>query len=109
MDPLSDTTRTWRLAAGEQRMLRVSAGSRWIVARGEACLIEPPRWLGDRLVGIQLVLHDGAEHRIEHGGWVSLQARGDCAVICATRRPVVERLKALWRMMRPGRAVRAPA
>ena len=97
------------MSAGEQRMLRASAGSRWCAARGDVRLIEPPRWLGERLVGIELVLHDGAEHVFERGGWVALHAASDCALVCETRRSIADLVVAAWRIIRRGRVVRAPA
>ncbi|MEP6877142.1 MAG: hypothetical protein ABI887_22495 [Burkholderiales bacterium] len=97
------------MTAGEHRVLRAPPGSRWFAARGDVRLIEPPRWLGERLVGLELVLHDGAEHVFESGGWVGLQAASDCTLICEARRPVAGFLMAMWRIIRPGRALRASA
>ena len=102
-------TTTWRLTAGEQRLLHAAAGSRWVAARGEVRLTEPPRWLGERLVGIQLVLHDGAEHVVEHGGWVALQALRGSVLVCETRPSLASLLRAAWRMIRPGHSTCAPA
>jgi hypothetical protein len=104
----SRPTKTWRLTAGEQRLLHTPPGSRWIATRGDVRLTEPPRWLGERLVGIQLVLHDGAEHVVEHGGWVALQALGDSLLICETRPLFTRLLWAAWRIIRPGRSTCAP-
>ena len=102
-------TKTWLLTAGEQRLMHTPPGSRWIAARGDVRLAEPPRWLGDRLVGIQLVLHDGAEHVVERGGWVALQALSDSALVCETRLPLAGLLGTVWRIIRPGRAIGVPA
>jgi hypothetical protein len=102
-------TRTFLMTAGEHRVLHTPSGSRWFAARGDARLTEPPRWLGERLVGIELVLHDGAEHVFESGGWIGLHAASDCALTCETRRPVASFLMAIWRIIRPGRALRASA
>ena len=97
------------MTAGEHRLLRVPSGSRWFAARGDVRLIEPPRWLGERLVGIELVLHDGAEHVFERGGWVDLHAASDSALVCETPPSFASRVAALWRMIQSGRAVRRPA
>jgi len=102
-------TRTWLLTAGEQRLLHTPAGSRWVAARGDARLTEPPRWLGDRLVGIQLVLHDGADHVIERGGWIGLEAASDGALVCETPPSFARLLRAAWRIIRPGRRTHVPA
>jgi len=105
----SDSTRTLLISAGEHRLLRMAAGSRWFASHGDVRLIEPPRWLGERLVGIELVLHDGAEHVFERGGWVDLHAASDSALVCETPRTLASRLLAAWRMIRPGRGARVPA
>jgi hypothetical protein len=102
-------TKTWLLTAGEERLMQVSAGSRWVAARGDVLLTEPPRWLGERLVGIQLVLHDGAEHVVERGGWVALRALSDGALVCETRAPLTRLLAAVWRIIRHGHRTRALA
>ena len=102
-------SRTWLLTAGEHRVLRAPSGSRWWAARGEIRLIEPPRWLGERLVGIELVLDDGAEHVVEHGGWIGVHAASDCALRCETRQSAADFWAALWRIIRPGRSARASA
>jgi hypothetical protein len=104
-----DPTRTLPITAGEHRLLHAAAGSRWFASGGDVRLIEPPRWLGERLVGIELVLHDGAEHVFERGGWVDLHAASDSALICETRRSLASRLRAAWRMIQPGRGARVPA
>ena len=101
--------RSLLLTAGEHRLLRAPSGSRWCAARGEVRLIEPPRWLGERLVGIELVLHDGAEHVFERGGWIGVHAPNGCALTCETRQPVTGFWRAMWRIIRPGRALRASA
>jgi hypothetical protein len=105
---LHDSTKTWLLTSGEQRLLRAPTGSRWIAARGDVRLDEPPRWLGERLVGIQLMLHDGAEHVVERGGWIGLEAASNCALVCETPPSFARLLTAAWRIIRPGRT-HAPA
>ena len=109
MSRYPDPARTLLISAGEHRLLRAAAGSRWLASRGDVRLIEPPRWLGERMVGIELVLHDGAEHVFERGGWVDLHAARDSALVCATPQSLVSRLLAAWRMIRPGRGTRVPA
>jgi len=104
-----ESTSTLLIGAGEHRLLRAAAGSRWFASRGDVRLIEPPRWLGERLVGIELVLHDGAEHVFERGGWVDLHAARDSALVCETPQSLASRLLATWRMIRPGRGARVPA
>ena len=107
--PYPIATRTLLLTAGEHRVLRAPSGSRWCAARGEVRLIEPPRWLGERLVGVELVLHDGAEYVFESGGWIGVHAARDCALRCETRRPAAGFWTALWRIIRPRRNARASA
>ena len=101
---------TLLLAAGERRVLRADAGSRWIVARGDLRWSDAPRWLGERLVGIERALAEGAEHRCEHAGWIAVQARTASTLVCESRLPIGARLRAAWRIIR-GSAVEhgAPA
>jgi hypothetical protein len=98
LQPVS--VRTLRLAAGEHRVLRVDAGSRWLVLRGELCWSDAPRWLGERLVCATHALPEGAEHRCEHPGWITLQARTASTLVCETPMPIGDRLRAAWRIIR---------
>lgn len=101
---------TFTLIPGEQRMLRVAAGSRCIVARGSVRLSEPPCWLGERLVGADLALPEGAEHVLRHDGWVALQAERASLLICEAPPSLAMRAwEAASRIIRPGRGLRAPA
>jgi len=92
------------LFAGEQRVLRVAAGSRCIVARGELRLIEPARWLGERIVRLERVLGEGAEHVLETGGWITLQALTEGALLLEAPASLASTVLGAWRITRPGPA-----
>lgn len=91
------------LLAGEQRMLRVAAGSRCLVVRGELRLIEPERWLGERIVRLEHVLGEGAEHVLEAGGWIALQALSDSALRLEAPASLASAVLGAWRVIRAGR------
>ncbi|HEY4066501.1 MAG TPA: hypothetical protein VGM74_06365 [Burkholderiaceae bacterium] len=100
---------TLRLRAGERRVLRVPAHARWTATRGGVRLTEPPRWLGERLLSRVATLREGESLGLDEAGWVTLQALGECTLVCEVPRPVAARLAAAWRMIRSGRATRATA
>jgi hypothetical protein len=99
----SADARTFQLAAGECRVLRAAAGSRWVAARGMLRLTEPPRWLAERVLSPVVALGEGQVHVVEAAGWISLQALADSTLHCETPASAVAR----W--FRPGRAARVPA
>ena len=90
---------TLLLAAGERRVLRAATGSRWIVLRGELRWSDAPRWLGERLVSIELEFAEGTEHLCERGGWIALQARTASTLVCQMPWPIGARLRAAWRII----------
>ncbi|MES1161600.1 MAG: hypothetical protein ABUL50_00890 [Rhizobacter sp.] len=103
-------SRTYTLSAGESRTIRVAAGSRWFAARGAVRLIEPSRWLGERIVRVEQTLPDGAVHRVERAGWVTLHALADAVLICSSPAGVAAALLgAAWRIIRSVRRAHAPA
>ena len=102
-------SRTCSLSAGEHRAIRAAAGSRWVVARGEAELIEAPRWLGERIVQIVQTLRGDATYRVEQGGWVTLHARVDTVLVCVEPVAAASWLRAAWRIIRSTRRALAPA
>jgi len=94
-------SRGFTLAAGEQRMLRVAAGSRCRVTRGELRLTEPARWLGERVVRLDRVLGEGAEHVLEQAGWVTLQALTDGSLLLEAPASLASTVRGAWRAIRP--------
>ena len=102
-------SRTCRLRAGERRVIHAPAGSRWVVARGEADLIEAPRWLGERIVQVGQTLRGDTAHRVEQAGWVTLHARTDTVLICVEPAPAASWLRAAWRIIRSSRRALAQA
>ena len=102
-------SRTWPLIAGERRVIHAPAGSRWVVARGEAELIETPRWLGERIVQLEQTLRGDATYRVEQAGWVTLHARTDTVLVCVEPATAVAWLRAAWRIIRSTRRALAPA
>jgi len=69
-----ESSNTWSLAVGESRLLHAAAGSRWTAARGMLRVTEPPRWLGERVTGRTLLLHEGESHVVDAAGWVMVHA-----------------------------------
>jgi len=102
-------SRTCSLSAGEHRVIHAAAGSRWVVARGEAELIEAPRWLGERIVQVVQTLRGDAMHRVEHAGWVTLYAHVDTALVCLEPATAASWLRSAWRIIRSTRRALAPA
>ena len=102
-------SRTCSLSAGEHRVIHAAAGSRWVVARGEAELIEAPRWLGERIVQVVQTLRGDATYRAEQGGWVTLHARVDTVLVCIEPASAASWLRAAWRIIRSTRRAPAPA
>jgi hypothetical protein len=97
----NSTSQGFTLLAGEQRVLRVAAGSRCLVTRGELRLIEPVRWLGERIVRLDRVLGEGAEHVLEQGGWVTLRALTDGALLLEAPASLASAVLGAWRVIRP--------
>jgi hypothetical protein len=102
-------SRTCLLRAGERRVVHAVVGSRWLLARGEAELIEAPRWLGERIVQVVQTLRGDATYRVEQGGWVTLHARVDTVVVCLEPAAAASWLRAAWRIIRSTRRALAPA
>jgi hypothetical protein len=110
---------TWPLAAGESRVLKVAARTRCIAARGILRVIEPPNWLGERVVGRAVALQEGESHVVESAGWVTVHALSDSTLLCQTPASrmgalmssmVSSLVSSLWtRRPRPGRALRVSA
>ena len=98
------TSRGFTLVAGEHRVLRVAAGSRCLVARGELRLTEPALWIGEHVVRLDRVLSEGAEHVLEQGGWITLQALTDGALLLQAPASLGSAVLGAWRIIRPGRA-----
>jgi len=74
---------TWQLAAGESRLLKMAARTRWIAARGKLRLTEPPKWLGERVLRHAVALQEGESHVVEMAGWVMVHAlSGECPNFC---------------------------
>lgn len=99
----ASSSTTWQLSAGDSRLLHVAAGTRWVAARGMLRLSEPPRWLGERVLGPCVTLHDGEAHVFESAGWATVQALADSTLRGQTPASLVSR----W--WRSGRAWRVPA
>jgi hypothetical protein len=100
---------TLRLRAGERRVLRMPARSRWTAASGTARLTEPPRWLGERLLSPVATLHEGEPLCLDEAGLITLQALSDCVLVCEAPIAMAARLAAVWRIIRSGRATRVAA
>lgn len=97
------------LRAGESRVIRAAAGSRWVALRGSVRLADAPRWLGERVVHVEQRLDAGAEHRVEHAGWLTVQASTDAHLLAwAPSRPTAALAAALWRIIRFTRRALAP-
>jgi len=109
MSHLHPGSRTCPLSAGERRVIYAPAGSRWVVARGEAELIEAPRWLGERIVHVGQILRGDATYRVEQAGWVTLYARVDSVLVCVEAATAASWLRAAWRIIRSTRRALAPA
>lgn len=65
------------LPPGTQTWLQLPRGTELRLLAGRAELLEPPQWLGERVVQWPVTLECGVPHRLERGGWVRLAALGD--------------------------------
>jgi hypothetical protein len=63
-----------RLDAGQTLRLPVVAGSVLVAAGGRLRIAGPPRWLGERMVAMDLMLDEGQAHAIDGAGWVAVDA-----------------------------------
>lgn len=101
---------TVSLRAGERRVLRAPAGSRWLAQRGEVRVIEAPRWLGERVVQVEQMLQRGTTHRVAQAGWLTLQATTDALLLGLPPTKPVDTLRAIaWRIIRSTRRALVPA
>lgn len=64
------------LCPGEATWLHLPRGTELRLLAGRAELLEPPQWLGERVVQVPVTLACGVPHRLARGGWVRLVALG---------------------------------
>lgn len=72
-----------RLAAGSSRQLLLETGSLILVLDGCVELSGVAQWLAENCLRPRQILHPEEVHRVERGGWFSLEAPGgaQCALI----------------------------
>jgi hypothetical protein len=106
---LPTSMKTLLLRAGERRLVAARSGSRWVAVRGDLRLSEPPRWLGERVVALELTLREGTEHVLENGGWITLSTATDSVLRAEAPRSIASIVAVAWRIIRSARAPRVAA
>ncbi|HRH73240.1 MAG TPA: hypothetical protein PLM62_09100 [Zoogloea sp.] len=93
MDPiLVKPDETLYLAAQQQHLRPVRAGTLVLVEEGLVLLEGPPRWLGERMQRARLPIEAGCCHVLEEDGWIGLMSPRGARLRVLAGRPADEDL-----------------
>ena len=93
----SSTAHHLDIPRGASRSMHLAKGTRVAAARGAFSLTEPPQWLGEQIRQPSTRVCANAEHTVQQGGWIRLDAVEDCRVrmlVPARAASLLERLQA---------------